>query len=177
MKISESLKMWAVLVTLMVFMLCRGDSLKECTNTPTQLGSHTFRYELLSSHNGTWKEEMFSHYHLTPTDDFAWSSLLPRKVLKEENEFNWAMVYRQMKNKDGTQVPGGSLKEISLHDVRLDPNSFHGRAQMTNLKYLLMLDVDRLLWSFRKTAGLPTPGEPYLGWEKSDCELRGHFVG
>lgn len=177
MKISQSLKMWVVLVALMVFLLCHCDSLKECTNTPTQLGSHTFRYELLSSHNGTWKEEMFSHYHLTPTDDFAWSNLLPRKMLKEENEFNWEMMYRQMKNKDGLQVPGGLLKEVSLHDVRLDPKSLHGTAQTTNLKYLLMLDVDRLLWSFRKTAGLPTPGEPYLGWEKSDCELRGHFVG
>ncbi|KAA0041392.1 DUF1680 domain-containing protein [Cucumis melo var. makuwa] len=169
--------MWVVLVVLLAFLLCNCDSLKECTNTPTQLGSHTFRYELLSSGNVTWKKEIFSHYHLTPTDDFAWSNLLPRKMLKEENEYNWEMMYRQMKNKDGLQIPGGMLKEISLHDVRLDPSSLHGTAQTTNLKYLLMLDVDRLLWSFRKTAGLPTPGEPYIGWEKSDCELRGHFVG
>jgi len=40
-----------------------------------------------------------------------------------------------------------------------------------------MLDVDRLLWSFRKTAGLPTPGTPYGGWEDPKIELRGHFVG
>ncbi|GAU48791.1 hypothetical protein TSUD_141090 [Trifolium subterraneum] len=39
-----------------------------------------------------------------------------------------------------------------------------------------MLDVDRLLWSFRKTAGLPTPGIPYGGWEEPIAELRGHFV-
>ncbi|GAU32557.1 hypothetical protein TSUD_218150 [Trifolium subterraneum] len=42
---------------------------------------------------------------------------------------------------------------------------------------MLMLDVDRLLWSFRKTAGLPTPGMPYGGWEEPKAELRGHFVG
>ncbi|KAF2312003.1 hypothetical protein GH714_027726 [Hevea brasiliensis] len=35
-----------------------------------------------------------------------------------------------------------------------------------------MLDVDSLVWSFRKTAGLPTPGEAYGGWEAPDVELR-----
>ncbi|KAF8396116.1 hypothetical protein HHK36_017728 [Tetracentron sinense] len=151
---------------------------KECTDIPTQLSSHTFRYNLLSSNNDSWKEEMFSHYHLIPTDDSAWSNLLPRKILKEEEEFSWAMMYRKMKNTGGSEVAAGNfLKEVSLHDVRLDPNSMHGQAQQTNLEYLLMLDVDRLVWSFRKTAGLPTPGTPYGGWEDPTNELRGHFVG
>ncbi|GAU47358.1 hypothetical protein TSUD_403610 [Trifolium subterraneum] len=44
---------------------------------------------------------------------------------------------------------------------KLPEGSIHVVAQQTNLEYLLMLDVDRLLWSFRKTAGLPTPGMPY----------------
>ena len=42
---------------------------------------------------------------------------------------------------------------------------------------LFGLDVDSLIWSFRKTAGLSTPGTPYGGWEAPDVELRGHFVG
>nr|POE70308.1 hypothetical protein CFP56_29676 [Quercus suber] len=150
---------------------------KECTNVPTQLSSHGLRYEPLSSNNETWKEEMFSHYHLIPTDDSAWSNLLPRKVLREEDEYSWAMTYRKMKNQGGFKFSGDFLKEISLHDVRLDSNSMHGRAQQTNLEYLLLLDEDSLVWSFRKTAGLPTPGNAYGGWEKPDCELRGHFVG
>ncbi|CAL5344594.1 unnamed protein product [Camellia sinensis] len=58
---------------------------------------------------------------------------------------------------------GDFLKEVSLHDMRLDPESKHGEAQQTNLEYLLMLDVDSLVWSFRKTAGLPTPGKGYGG--------------
>lgn len=148
---------------------------KECTNTPTPLSSHTFRYELLQSKNETLKTEMFSHYHLTPTDDAAWSTLLPRKMLREEeDEFGWTMLYRNFKNSNSS---GNFLKEVSLHDVRLDPNSFHWRAQQTNLEYLLMLDVDGLAWSFRKEAGLAAPGDPYGGWEKPDSELRGHFVG
>uniref|UniRef100_A0A5B7A8L3 Alpha-L-arabinofuranosidase B arabinose-binding domain-containing protein n=1 Tax=Davidia involucrata TaxID=16924 RepID=A0A5B7A8L3_DAVIN len=161
-----------------VSLLCGCVLSKECTNIPTQLSSHTVRAELLSSKNETWKQQMFSNYHLTPTDESAWANLLPRKkMLKEEEEFNWAMLYRKMKNPGNFTVPGGFLKEVSLHDVRLDPQSLHGVAQQTNLEYLLMLDVDSLVWSFRKTAGLPTPGNPYGGWEAPNIELRGHFVG
>ncbi|CAN4104763.1 unnamed protein product [Withania somnifera] len=120
---------------------------------------------------------MYSHNHLTPTDDSAWSNLHPRKMLKEEEEFDWMMMYRKIKNSGGVKGIDGILNEVSLHDVRIEPNSMHGIAQQTNLEYLLMLDVDSLVWSFRKTAGLDTPGNPYGGWEAPDCELRGHFVG
>ena len=161
-----------------VFLSCGYVLGKECTNIPTQLSSHGVRYELLSSNNETWKEEMFSHYHLIPTDDSAWSNLLPRKVLREDDELEWLMMYRKMKNSGGFQnLQGDFLKEVSLHDVRLDPESKHGQAQQTNLEYLLILDGDSLVWSFRKTAGLPTPGKAYGGWEALTCELRGHFVG
>ncbi|KAK6235625.1 Beta-L-arabinofuranosidase [Theobroma cacao] len=160
-----------------IFLLCGSVASKECTNIPTQLSSHSVRYELLKSQNETWKEEMFAHYHLIPTDDSAWSNLLPRKILREEDEFSWSMMYKTMKNPGSFKLAGDFLKEVSLHDVSLDPNSIHGRAQRTNLEYLLMLDVDNLVWSFRKTAGLPTPGKPYGGWEAPDVELRGHFVG
>ncbi|KAH0895748.1 hypothetical protein HID58_045316, partial [Brassica napus] len=150
---------------------------KECTNTPSQLSSHTFRNELLRSNNESLKTELFSHYHLTPTDDSAWSSLLPRKMLREEeDEYSWTIMYRKIKNSDDN-ASGSFLKDVSLHDVRLDPSTFQWRAQQTNLEYLLMLDVDGLSWSFRKAAGLVAPGVPYGGWEGPDSELRGHFVG
>lgn len=166
-----------MLLGAVVFSLIYGFVLsKECTNIPSHLSSHTLRYELLSSNNETWREEMFAHYHLIPTDDSAWSNLLPRKMLKEEDEFDWAMMYRKIKN-SGHKGLGNFLNEISLHDVRLDPNSIYGIAQQTNLEYLLSLDVDRLVWSFRKTAGLESHGQPYGGWEAPNIELRGHFVG
>ncbi len=40
-----------------------------------------------------------------------------------------------------------------------------------------MLDPDRLLHSFRLTAGLPSAAAPYGGWEGPEMEVRGHFVG
>jgi len=46
-----------------------------------------------------------------------------------------------------------------------------------NRRWLLSLPNDRLLHSFRVTAGLPSSAEPLGGWEKPDCELRGHFAG
>ncbi|XP_074350494.1 uncharacterized protein LOC141689888 isoform X1 [Apium graveolens] len=150
---------------------------KECTNIPTELSSHSLRYELQVSKNETWKNEMFSHYHLTPTDTSAWATLLPRKILKEEDTGSWMMLYKNIKNSGNSKVAKGFLKEVALDNVRLDPDSKHGQAQQTNLEYLLLLDVDSLVWSFRKTAGLPTPGDAYGGWERPDVELRGHFVG
>ncbi|XP_022754274.1 uncharacterized protein LOC111302749 isoform X2 [Durio zibethinus] len=129
-----------------IFLLCGIVVSKECTNSPTQLSSHSVRYELLKSQNETWKQEMFAHYHLIPTDDSAWSNLLPRKILREEDELSWSMMYKKMKNPRSFKLAGDFLKEVSLHDVR-------------------------------KTAGLPTPGKPYGGWEAPDVELRGHFIG
>lgn len=174
----KSLVLFKLLQMVAFFLMFYGGvDCKECTNTLTPLSSQTFRYELLSSKNETLKKVIFSHYHLTPTDDSAWSNLLPRKVLREEQEFDWAMMYRKIKNYGGVREINGLLNEVSLHDVRLEPNSVHGVAQQTNLEYLLMLDHDRLVWSFRKTAGLKTHGKPYGGWEKPDFEVRGHFVG
>ncbi|KAG6781719.1 hypothetical protein POTOM_014631 [Populus tomentosa] len=145
----------------MVSMLFSFGISKERTNIPTQLSSHSFRYELLSSQNETWKEEMFEHYHLIPTDDSAWASLLPRKIPREEDEHSWEMMYRNLKSP--LKSSGNFLNEMSLHNVRLDPSSIHWKAQQTNLEYLLMLDVNNLVWSFRKTAGSSTPGKAYGG--------------
>lgn len=167
--------LYAFVVLLLCGSGCAADNYRECTNIAIQ--SHGIRYELLTSKNHTWKEEVMSHYHLTPTDESAWESLLPRKFLREEEQHDWAIMYRTIKNLGVFNPPEGLLKEVSLHDVRLHEDSIHARAQLTNLEYLLMLDVDRLLWSFRKTAGLPTPGTPYGGWESPNTELRGHFVG
>ena len=167
------------LISFCLFVLFPPDVVlgKECTNTPTQLSSHTVQYELFKTNNLSWRDEMYELYHLTPTDDSTWANLRPRGNLIQygREDFNWEMLYRCLKNPGITTEK--FLKEVSLHDVRLDPDSFHGRAAQTNLEYLLLLDEDRLVWSFRKTANLSTPGKPYGGWEDPGGELRGHFVG
>ncbi|CAN6169408.1 unnamed protein product [Urochloa humidicola] len=159
---------------------------KQCTNQVT--ASHTLQARLQASSPG-WRrrerdEPLLPHsheHHLNPTDEAAWMDLMPPRAAAEHEEFDWTMLYRSLKGGDGGAAAGGRpfLEEVSLHDVRLDPDgdAVYGRAQRTNLEYLLLLDVDRLVWSFRTQAGLPAPGQPYGGWEGPDVELRGHFVG
>src|SRR5260370_24070759 len=50
-------------------------------------------------------------------------------------------------------------------------------AMEADRQYLHSLPPDRLLHTFRITAGIPTSVEPLGGWEKPDCELRGHYAG
>jgi DUF1680 family protein len=65
---------------------------------------------------------------------------------------------------------------FALSEVRLLDGPFK-HAQDLDLQYLLSLDPDRLLHSFRVNAGLPSTARPYGGWEEPKGELRGHFVG
>ncbi len=60
--------------------------------------------------------------------------------------------------------------------VKLQPGAFSAAAEV-NRKYLKTLPPDRLLHTFRLTAGIPSSAEPLGEWEKPDCELRGHFTG
>jgi uncharacterized protein len=72
--------------------------------------------------------------------------------------------------------PKPRLEAFDLTAVRL-LDGFSKTAQETNTKYLLSLEPDRLLYSYRTNAGLAAPGRPYGGWEAPDCEVRGQFVG
>ncbi|XP_054813869.1 uncharacterized protein LOC129314454 [Prosopis cineraria] len=175
-------KSGVVLIAAVVFAIWVCAVAKDCNNVSPPQASHTYRYHMQISKNDSWKQEMTANYHqthVTPTDESAWVSLLPRarKTLKDPSPYEWEAVYRRLKKQGDFSPPQGFLKPVSLHDVRLHNDSDHHSAQNTNLQYLLMLDIDRLIWSFRKTAGLPTPGHPYAGWEAPSVELRGHFVG
>ena len=63
-----------------------------------------------------------------------------------------------------------------MTEVRLLP-SFWKDTMELNRSFLYSLPNDRLLYNFRVTAGIATDAEPLGGWEKPDCELRGHYVG
>jgi len=55
----------------------------------------------------------------------------------------------------------------------LDPRFL--RAQEADAKYLLSIDVDRLLSRFRQYSGLPPKGPEYKGWESAT--ISGHTLG
>lgn len=72
-------------------------------------------------------------------------------------------------------VPFG-VQMFDLADVRLGPGPFHD-AMERDEAYLLRLDPDRLLHTFRLNVGLPSTARPYGGWEGPTVELRGHTTG
>ena len=65
---------------------------------------------------------------------------------------------------------------FDLKQVRLLDGPFRDAMQRTR-QYLHRLDSDRLLHTFRINAGLPSSAEPLGGWERPDCEVRGHTMG
>jgi len=65
---------------------------------------------------------------------------------------------------------------FALADVRLLDGPFR-EAMLRDQGYLLSLDLDRLLHTFRLNAGLPSSARPLGGWEAPDVELRGHSLG
>ncbi|MFT3784446.1 MAG: glycoside hydrolase family 127 protein [Nibricoccus sp.] len=69
-----------------------------------------------------------------------------------------------------------AVATFDLADVRLGSGPFHDAMERDRV-YLLSLDPDRLLHTFRLNVGLPTSAQPYGGWESPDVELRGHSLG
>lgn len=76
----------------------------------------------------------------------------------------------------GTQAdPRFRLEPFDMDRVRL-LDGVEKREQEADRRYLHSIDVDGLLWPFRKNAGLPTPGKPFGGWESPTSEIRGTFT-
>jgi hypothetical protein len=88
---------------------------------------------------------------------------------REALPFNTALSFR------ARELP---LKAVpfALTEVRLLPGPFL-TAQEANARWLRSLSAERLVHTFRLNAGLSSPAKPLGGWEKPDCELRGHFAG
>ncbi|HLY17875.1 MAG TPA: beta-L-arabinofuranosidase domain-containing protein [Bryobacteraceae bacterium] len=69
-----------------------------------------------------------------------------------------------------------AAQPFDLGSVRLLDSALL-RMTERNSEFLQSLETDRLLHTFRRTAGLASSAEPLGGWEKPDIELRGHFTG
>lgn len=89
-------------------------------------------------------------------------------------------------HKDKTKLPvQGEVKAYTfdLKDIRLLDSPFTENRERES-KWILSLDADRLLHSFRTSAGVFAGLEGGYssikklgGWESLDCELRGHTTG
>ena len=70
----------------------------------------------------------------------------------------------------------GRAAALPLDAVQLLDSPFR-LNQARNTTYLLFLDPERMLRSFRLNYGEPTTAEPLGGWEKPDSQIRGHMTG
>lgn len=75
-----------------------------------------------------------------------------------------------------TQPISTKVSPFPLRQVRLLEGPCRA-LQERNRAFLHDLESDRLLHTFRLTAGLASNAEPLAGWERPDIELRGHFTG
>jgi len=70
----------------------------------------------------------------------------------------------------------GRTAAVPLGDVRLLDSPFRAN-QARNTAYLLFLDPERMLRSFRLNYGQPPAAAPLGGWEKPASQVRGHTTG
>ncbi|MCX5412530.1 beta-L-arabinofuranosidase domain-containing protein [Streptomyces sp. NBC_00059] len=75
-----------------------------------------------------------------------------------------------------TKAVAPALVPVPLGDVRLLDSPFRDNMRRT-CAYLLFVDPDRLLHTFRLTVGIASDAEPCGGWEAPDIQLRGHTTG
>jgi DUF1680 family protein len=77
-----------------------------------------------------------------------------------------------------TIEPKAHIKAYSfdLRDVKLLDSRFKDNMERDG-KWLLSIDNNRLLHSWRVNAGMETHAKPLGGWEGLDVELRGHTMG
>ena len=72
--------------------------------------------------------------------------------------------------------PTLAARPLPLSAVRLLGGPLK-RAQDADLEYLLSLEPDRMLASYRRNAGRTTKAEPYGGWDGGGKNLTGHIAG
>ena len=73
-------------------------------------------------------------------------------------------------------VKAQPLQEFPIDKVELNPSWVKEREQL-DIDFIRGIDADRLLHTFRLTAGIPSQAEPLGGWEAPYIGLRGHFTG
>ena len=106
----------------------------------------------------------------------AGAALLPNRISASPAQVSAAMTPGIRKRPASKQKISAKVEPFPLAQVRLRKGVFLDALE-SDRRYLHLLPSDRLLHTFRVNAGIPSSAEPLGGWEKPDCELRGHFTG
>jgi hypothetical protein len=95
---------------------------------------------------------------------------LKRWMIYEDEHFTGSLDF-----KSAAIAP--SVVPFALSDVRLIDGSRFTQSRDWNRGYMLRIDVDRMLHTFRLNAGLPSRAKPLGGWEAPTDQLRGCWAG
>ncbi|OOM82269.1 hypothetical protein CLPUN_04080 [Clostridium puniceum] len=68
------------------------------------------------------------------------------------------------------------MEQFKMNEVKLGDKYFRSRRELVK-QYIKEFDINRLMHTLRKNAGIESTAVPLGGWEAEDCSLRGHFVG
>jgi len=119
----------------------------------------------------------FSRRHfMTSVAAAAGSALIPKALIASPGQDPVAnTTQKDGKSVSREKVPW-KVRPFPMTQVRLGEGPCKV-AMEADRQYLRSLPPDRLLHTFRINAGLPSSAEALWGWEKPDCELRGHYAG
>lgn len=71
-----------------------------------------------------------------------------------------------------------TAQSFDITNYELVPDTLIWKKTLRNADYLLEMNIDTLLYTFRVNAGLETKGAPLpVGWEAPDTHFRGQFIG
>lgn len=120
----------------------------------------------------SWSRRTF----LSAAAGVAGSTLMPRALATEVLQDPVANATQKDGKPFTREKIGWKLLPFPLKQVRLGDGPCK-LAMEADRQFLRTLPPDRLLHTFRLNAGLSSSAEPLGGWEKPDCELRGHYAG
>jgi DUF1680 family protein len=124
----------------------------------------------LVAHSQGWSRRHF----LSTAAGVAGATLAPKALLGLQDPVVDAI------QKDGKpanrEIVAWKVLPFPLKQIRLGDGPCK-IAMEADRQYMRSLPPDRLLHTFRINAGLSSSAEPLGGWEKPDCELRGHYAG
>src|SRR5436305_13217624 len=119
----------------------------------------------------------FSRRHfMTSVAAVAGSTLLPRALMATPLQDPVVNTTQKDGKSISREKVSWKARPFPMKQVRLGDGPCK-IAMEADRQYLRSLPPDRLLHTFRINAGISSSAEPLGGWEKPDCELRGHYAG
>jgi uncharacterized protein len=119
----------------------------------------------------------FSRRHfLTSVATAAGSTLIPRALMAAAPQDPVVNTIEKAGKSVSHEKVSWKVRPFPMKQVRLGEGPCR-IAMEADRQYLRSLPPDRLLHTFRINAGIPSLAEALGGWEKPDCELRGHYAG